>query len=54
VVYSLLDDLKATSRWRRFATATAGISQAIVERFKRPRRPEPEPTPEQTPDAAGD
>ncbi|HEX6045599.1 MAG TPA: efflux RND transporter permease subunit [Pyrinomonadaceae bacterium] len=38
VVYSLLDDLKATSRWRRFAEVTAGISQSIVEKFKRPRR----------------
>jgi hydrophobic/amphiphilic exporter-1 (mainly G- bacteria), HAE1 family len=39
VVYSLLDDLKATSRWRRFAEVTAGISHGIVERFKpRPRR----------------
>lgn len=26
IVYSLLDDLKATSRWRRWATATAAIS----------------------------
>jgi len=55
VVYSLLDDLRATSRWRRFATTTAGVSQAIVERFKRPRRrPAPEPTTEHTPDTAGD
>jgi HAE1 family hydrophobic/amphiphilic exporter-1 len=55
VVYSLLDDLRATSRWRRFATTTAGVSQAMVERFKRPRRrPAPEPTTEHTPDAAGD
>jgi len=55
VVYSLLDDLRATSRWRRFATTTAGVSHAIVERFKRPRRrPAPEPTTEHTPDTAGD
>jgi multidrug efflux pump subunit AcrB len=54
VVYSLLDDLKATSRWRRFATVTTSVSQSIVERFKRPRRkPAPEPA-ETTPDAAGD
>jgi len=39
VVYSLLDDLKATSRWRRFAESTAGISHAIVERFKPRRKP---------------
>ncbi|HEV8167780.1 MAG TPA: efflux RND transporter permease subunit, partial [Pyrinomonadaceae bacterium] len=39
VVYSLLDDLKATSRWRRLAENTAGISHAIVERFKPRRKP---------------
>jgi HAE1 family hydrophobic/amphiphilic exporter-1 len=38
VVYSLLDDLRATSRWRRFAGVTAGVSGAIVGKFKRPRR----------------
>jgi HAE1 family hydrophobic/amphiphilic exporter-1 len=37
VVYSLLDDLRATSRWRRFATITAGVS-GVVGRLKRPRR----------------
>ncbi|HEY2963177.1 MAG TPA: efflux RND transporter permease subunit [Pyrinomonadaceae bacterium] len=55
VVYSLLDDLRATSRWRRAAATTTSISQAIVERFKRPRRrPAPEPTTKQTTDVAGD
>ncbi|HEX6648229.1 MAG TPA: efflux RND transporter permease subunit [Pyrinomonadaceae bacterium] len=39
VVYSLLDDLKATSRWRRFATSTASVSQRILERFKPRRKP---------------
>jgi HAE1 family hydrophobic/amphiphilic exporter-1 len=39
VVYSLLDDLKATSRWRRFAENAIGISHAIVERFKPRRKP---------------
>jgi HAE1 family hydrophobic/amphiphilic exporter-1 len=53
VVYSLLDDLRATARWRKLATTTASISQAIVERFKRPRR-RPAPEPETTTDAAGD
>jgi HAE1 family hydrophobic/amphiphilic exporter-1 len=44
VVYSLLDDLKATSRWRRFAATTATITHGIVERLKpKPRRkPAPE------------
>jgi HAE1 family hydrophobic/amphiphilic exporter-1 len=53
VFYSLLDDLRATARWRRLAGTTAGFSQAIVERFKRPRRT-PAPEPETTTDAAGD
>ncbi|HJX92022.1 MAG TPA: efflux RND transporter permease subunit [Pyrinomonadaceae bacterium] len=38
VVYSLLDDLRATSRWRRFATITAGVSGAVVGRLKRQRK----------------
>jgi HAE1 family hydrophobic/amphiphilic exporter-1 len=44
VVYSLLDDLRATSRWRRLAETTAGMGQGIVERLKpKPRRkPAPE------------
>src|SRR5215213_2401522 len=50
VVYSLLDDLKATSRWRRFAESTAGITHGIVERLKPRRKPAPEPTPEQSGD----
>jgi HAE1 family hydrophobic/amphiphilic exporter-1 len=55
VVYSLLDDLKATSRARRFAEMTSGVWQNIVERLKRPRRrPSPEATTEQTSDVAGD
>ena len=42
VVYSLLDDLKATSRWRRFAEGFGGI----VEKVKKPRR---KPAPEEVP-----
>jgi HAE1 family hydrophobic/amphiphilic exporter-1 len=38
VVYSLLDDLRATSRWRRLAGVTAGVSGAIIGKLKRPRR----------------
>jgi hydrophobic/amphiphilic exporter-1 (mainly G- bacteria), HAE1 family len=41
VVYSLLDDMRATSRWRRFAESAAGVSQGIVERLKPRRKPEP-------------
>src|SRR6185503_4858097 len=34
VVYSLLDDLKGTARWRHFAASTATFTHGIVERFK--------------------
>jgi len=55
VVYSLLDDMKGTARWRRFAHSTRSVWGTVVERFKRPRRrPAPEAPAEQTPDAAGD
>src|SRR5687768_704264 len=55
VVYSLLDDMKGTARWRRFAQSTRSVWGTVVERFKRPRRrPAPEAPAEQTPDAAGD
>jgi HAE1 family hydrophobic/amphiphilic exporter-1 len=39
VVYSVLDDLKATSRWRRFAESAAGMSHGILDRFKPRRKP---------------
>jgi hydrophobic/amphiphilic exporter-1 (mainly G- bacteria), HAE1 family len=48
VVYSVLDDLKATSRWRRFAASTAGVTHAIVERLKPRRKPATEATAERT------
>ena len=49
VVYSLLDDLRATSRWRRFATVTTSLSEATIGRLKRPRRvPASEATAERT------
>jgi HAE1 family hydrophobic/amphiphilic exporter-1 len=38
VVYSLLDDLRATSRWRRLASITGSVSQSVVGKLKRPRR----------------
>ena len=41
VVYSLLDDLKATSRWRRFAEGTAAFTHGIVERLKAKPKPKP-------------
>ena len=46
VVYSLLDDLKQTSRWRRFAESVGTVSTGIVERFKKGRR---KPAPEEVP-----
>jgi HAE1 family hydrophobic/amphiphilic exporter-1 len=55
VVYSLLDDLRMTARWRALAGNASGAWQGVVERFKRPRRRPPAEAPaEQTPDAAGD
>jgi len=39
VVYSLLDDMKQTARWRRFAETAAGITHGIIERFKPRRKP---------------
>ena len=47
VVYSLLDDLRATSRWRRFANAFSGTWQGGVEKLKkaRSRKPAPEELP---------
>jgi HAE1 family hydrophobic/amphiphilic exporter-1 len=39
VVYSLLDDLKGTARWRHFAESTAALAHGIVERLKpKPKR----------------
>ena len=39
VVYSLLDDMRATSRWRRFAETTTGITHGIFDKLKpKPRR----------------
>jgi HAE1 family hydrophobic/amphiphilic exporter-1 len=52
VVYSLLDDFKATARWRRFAASTASVTHSVFEKLKpKPRRkparePRPEPRPE--------
>jgi HAE1 family hydrophobic/amphiphilic exporter-1 len=39
VVYSLLDDLKATSRWRRFGENAGSVWQGILERLKPRRKP---------------
>jgi HAE1 family hydrophobic/amphiphilic exporter-1 len=38
VAYSLLDDLRSTSRARRVATAWAGLSARLFKNFRKPRR----------------
>ena len=54
VVYSLLDDLGATSRWRKFAGVTVGAWGTIRSKLKRPRRVrEEEPVAERTNVEAG-
>jgi len=46
VAYSLLDDLKSTSRWRRFATASAKVRSRVAESRLRVRKAPAEPAPE--------
>src|SRR5262245_20464693 len=48
VVYSLLDDLKATSRWRRFAEGTGTVTQGIVAKLKPKPKPRRKPAREAT------
>ena len=40
VAYSLLDDLRSTSRWRRLAQAAHAATEPVRTRFPRPRRRE--------------
>ena len=54
VVYSLLDDLKATHRWRRFAESTAAVTSGIVTRLKPRRKPKRETTPDDQVQAGAD
>ena len=54
VVYSLLDDLKATSRWRRFAESASGITHGIVERLKPRRKPRKAAAEDEVQAGAGD
>src|SRR6266404_4686685 len=44
VAYSLLDDLKSTSRWRRFAGAVGNARTALMSGFKRTHEPADEST----------
>jgi hydrophobic/amphiphilic exporter-1 (mainly G- bacteria), HAE1 family len=41
VVYSLLDDLRATARWRKFARATSAAWQSSASRFRKPAKEQP-------------
>jgi HAE1 family hydrophobic/amphiphilic exporter-1 len=43
VVYSLLDDLKSTAGWRRFAESAAAATHGIFEKLKPKPRPKPAP-----------
>jgi HAE1 family hydrophobic/amphiphilic exporter-1 len=38
VVYSLLDDVRATSRWRSLAGVTSGVAGKVFGVFKKPRK----------------
>jgi HAE1 family hydrophobic/amphiphilic exporter-1 len=38
VVYSLLDDVRATSRWRKVAGVTGRASEKVFGRFRKPRK----------------
>ena len=63
VVYSLLDDLAATARWRKFTKTSRTVTQSIFARLKPRRKPAAEATAErasvegrddQVPAAGGD
>ena len=44
VAYSLLDDLRATARWRRYAGATSGVWKKIRPRLRKPAKPAQAPS----------
>ena len=44
VAYSLLDDLRATARWRRWATATSGVWEKVRPRLRKPAKPVTKPS----------
>jgi HAE1 family hydrophobic/amphiphilic exporter-1 len=46
VVYSLLDDLRHTARWRKLASATAGLRGRLAKARRRPQDIPAEPTAE--------
>ena len=39
VAYSLLDDLRATARWRRYAATTSGVWTRLRPRLRKPAKP---------------
>jgi len=54
VVYSLLDDMRAASRWRPLATSISQSKKGVVERVRRTRRPAIEATDDRTPVKTGE
>jgi HAE1 family hydrophobic/amphiphilic exporter-1 len=46
VVYSLLDDLSHTARWRRLASATAGLRERFTKARRQPHDLQPDATSE--------
>jgi HAE1 family hydrophobic/amphiphilic exporter-1 len=48
VVYSLLDDLTATAKWRKFAATAGGVTQSISAKLKPRRKPTAEATADRT------
>ena len=48
VVYSLLDDLTGTAKWRKFATTSRSVTQSTLARLKPRRKPAPEATAERS------
>jgi hydrophobic/amphiphilic exporter-1 (mainly G- bacteria), HAE1 family len=56
VAYSLLDDLRATARWRKFAGTTSAAWHSGLGRFRKPAKEQPAPSvdPDEHIPAAGD
>jgi len=54
VVYSLLDDMRAASRWRTLPTSISRYKKGVVERVRRTRRPAIEATDDRTPVKTGE
>jgi len=44
VAYSLLDDLRGTARWRRWAAATSGVWEKVRPRLRKPTKPVTKPS----------